>query len=603
MDYRWQIKELTAREEQLSALLSDELGISKVAASLFVNRGVTSAEAARSFIRPTKTPLHDPFLMRDMEAAERRLDKAVRNKERILVYGDYDVDGTTAVSLVYRFLSFVENKENVQSYNVQSTKEQYLRFYIPDRYKEGYGISFQGIDYAEAEGCSLIIALDCGIKAVDKVQYARKRNIDFIICDHHKPGDELPKAVAVLNPHREDCPYPYKELSGCGVGFKLMQAYAIRHDISFSVLFNLLPLLGMSIASDIVPINGENRTLVSLGLQEINRTTMPGLVALMRTAALEQGAIGITDLIFRFGPRVNACGRIRSGAEAVKLLITDNMAEAEELAQAVEEHNTERKGLDKSIFEEAVSMLQADKENADKYSTVVFSPKWHKGVIGIVASRLVEQYYRPTVVFTQDPDTGMISGSARSVDDFDLYSAIESCSDLLTHFGGHTFAAGLSMPLENLPEFKQRFENYVAENILPSRRQPVIYIDAKITLADITPQFVKILKCMEPFGPGNPRPIFLTENLINYRYTRRVGKEGEHLHLNVTDRSTSPEGAELFIDGIAFRKGDLALHLQNGHPVDICYTLEENHFGGRTTIQMKAEDIIPSKSSRRDCAD
>lgn len=571
----WQINTFTEEQQALRDRLAAELQISSLSAGLLISRGLTTAEQARSFIRPQLSGLHDPFLMKDMTEAEARLSEAIAGKQRILIYGDYDVDGTTAVSLVFSFLR-------------QFTDA--IDFYIPDRYSEGYGISFQGIDYALSTGCQLIIALDCGIKSVDKVAYAAARGIDFIICDHHKPGEELPAAAAVLNPHREDCSYPYTELSGCGVGFKLMQAYAMQHNIQIDSLRALLPLLAMSIASDIVPITGENRILAHFGLLQINKCPSLGLRTIMSLAGLQPGRITISDLVYKIGPRVNACGRIRSGADAVRLLTTDDPNQAEELAQAVEDNNNERKGLDKTIYEEAMLQLREDPLTEQRNATVVFAPHWHKGVVGIVASRLTENFYRPTIVLTQGDD-GLISGSARSVSDFDIYSAIDSCRDLLTNFGGHDFAAGLSMYPENLPAFKERFEQYVSDHILPHQKEPVIHVDAEILLADITPQFFRILQCLEPYGPGNPRPIFITRNLINYRYTKRVGKQGEHLKLNVTDRSINAAGSPVFIDGIAFHQGDFAPLLQNGQAVDVCYRLEENCYNGHVSIQMQVEEI------------
>ena len=571
----WQFNTLTEEQQQLRDHLAQDLQISPLSAGLLISRGLCTAAEARSFIRPQLSGLHDPFLMKDMTEAEARLSEAIAGKQRILIYGDYDVDGTTAVSLVFSFLR-------------QFTDA--IDFYIPDRYTEGYGISFQGIDYAHSTGCQLIIALDCGIKSVDKVAYATARGIDFIICDHHKPGEELPAAAAVLNPHREDCLYPYTELSGCGVGFKLMQAYAIQHNVQMDSLRALLPLLAMSIASDIVPITGENRILAHFGLLQINKCPSLGLRTIMSLAGLQPGRITISDLVYKIGPRVNACGRIRSGADAVRLLTTDNPHEAEELAQAVEDNNNERKGLDKTIFEEALQQLHEDPLTDQNSATIVFAPHWHKGVVGIVASRLTENYYRPTIVLTQGDD-GLISGSARSVSDFDIYSAIDACRDLLTNFGGHDFAAGLSMLPENLPAFKKRFEQYVSEHIQPHQKAPIIHVDAEILLADITPQFFRILQCLEPYGPGNPRPIFVTRNLINYRYTKRVGKQGEHLKLNVTDRSINTAGSPVFIDGIAFHQGDFAPLLQNGQAVDVCYRLEENFYNGHVSIQMQVEEI------------
>lgn len=575
VETKWHINELTEEQLEIRNALAAELGISPLSASLLVTRGLLTAADARAFIRPQLSQLHDPFLMKDMKEAEVRLSAAIAGGERIMIYGDYDVDGTTAVSLVYTFLhSFYDN----------------IDFYIPDRYTEGYGISFQGIDHAKATGCSLIVALDCGIKSVDKVAYAAEHGIDFIICDHHKPGDELPAAVAVLDPQRDDDTYPYKELSGCGVGFKLMQAYAKQHGISFERLRPTMALLAMSIASDIVPITGENRILAHYGLQEVNRNPSLGLRTIMNLAGIAPGRLTVSDLVFKIGPRVNACGRIRSGADAVRLLITEDTEQAKELAQAVEDNNNERKDLDKSIFDEALRQVEQDPERDTKASTVVFSPNWHKGVVGIVASRLTESYYRPTIVLTQGDD-GLISGSARSVSDFDIYSAIDSCRDLLTNFGGHDFAAGLSMAPENLDAFKERFEAYVQAHIQGYQKEPQINVDAEIIFADITQQFFRIIQCLEPTGPGNPKPVFVTRGAINYRYSKRVGRSGEHLRLNVTDRSVSDYGSPVFIDGIAFGKGDFAPVLQNGQAVDLCYALEENCYKDHVSIQMMVQDI------------
>lgn len=506
--------------------------------------------------------------MKDMDKAVDRITRALENHEKILIYGDYDVDGTTAVSLMYKFLHSLYDQ---------------LDYYIPDRYTEGYGISFRGIDYATEHECTLIIALDCGIKSVDKVEYARKRGIDFIICDHHMPDETLPNAVAVLDPHRNDDPYPYTDLCGCGVGFKLAQAYAQRHQIAFDTLRPLLELVAMSIASDIVPITGENRILAFFGLREINRWPSVGLKSIMDMAGIHPGKLTISDLVYKIGPRVNACGRIKSGIEAVRLLITEDAELAADMGKAINDYNKSRQDMDKSISEEALQQLQDDPENDRKYSTVVFNPTWHKGVVGIVASRLTETYYRPTIVLTGSED-GIISGSARSVSDFDIYSAIDSCRDLLTNFGGHVYAAGLSMREDNLPEFKRRFEEYVAAHITPEQQEPVISVEAEIQLTDITPQFFRILQSLEPYGPGNPRPVFVTRNLINYRYTKRVGKTGEHLKLDLTDRSAS-------IAGIAFGMGDFATYFQNGNAADVCYELDENHFNGITSIQMQVHDI------------
>ena len=568
MSSHWHISPLSDEQAAACKRLARELHISEASARLLVVRGIRTKDEASAFVHPSLKALHDPFLMRDMEPAVERLQRAVKNHERILVYGDYDVDGTTAVALMYTFLR---------------TQTDNLIYYIPDRYKEGYGISFQGIDTAEAEGCSLIVALDCGIKSVDKVEYARERHIDFIICDHHTPGDELPRAVAVLNMKRADCGYPYKELSGCGVGFKLVQAYAMRAGIPMEQIYPLLPLTAMAIASDLVPITGENRLLAFYGLRQMNAYPSVGIRAIMQVAGISEKSINTSDLVFKIGPRINACGRIHSGTAAVELLITDDEVFARSRAEEVNTYNTERKDHEVRTTEEALAMLRQDPDNEQKHTTVVYSPTWHKGVVGIAASRLTETYYRPTIVLTAG-ENGIISGSARSVSTFDIYTAIDSCRDLLTNFGGHKFAAGLSMQEQDLPEFKRRFEEYVAAHITAEQMQPVLHIEAEIALEDITPQFFNILCHLEPFGPGNPHPVFLTRGLINNHGTRRVGKLGEHLKLDVTDRTAA-------IAGIAFGQGEKALHLQNGGSADICYHVEPNTYNGITNIQMVVVDM------------
>ncbi len=568
VDYQWEITTLTPEQQDAQMRLEHDLNISAASARMLVVRGIETADAAREFVRPSLDRLHDPMLMRDMDKAVERLTRAVSKGENILIYGDYDVDGTTAVALMYRFLHPLT---------------EHIDYYIPDRYTEGYGISFRGIDYAEEHRCSLIIALDCGIKAVDKVEYANGKGIDFIICDHHTPGDTLPQAVAVLNMKRADCAYPYKELSGCGVGFKLAQAYTQQHHLPKEHLVPLLQLLAMSIASDIVPITGENRILAYFGIRQLNRHPFAGLTALMQVAGIEQGRLNINDLVYKIGPRINASGRMKSGSEAVSLLITDDLAQAQRQASEINTYNTERHDCDTETTRQALDMLAADPDNAQKHSTVVYSPEWHKGVVGIVASRLTESYYRPTIVLTAG-ENGIISGSARSVGGFDIYSAIDSCRDLLTNFGGHVFAAGLSMEAKNLPEFRRRFEEYVRTHIREDQLQPTLHIEAEIQLADIDTQFFNILRHMEPFGPGNPRPMFVTRRLINNRSTRAVGKNNEHLRLDVTDRTAA-------ITGIAFGRADMEMHLRNGLPVDICYELDENTFHNKTTIQMMAQDI------------
>lgn len=567
MEINWKIKELTLEEQVTAERLSNELEISPVAGRLLASRGIRTAAEARSYIRPSLDSLHDPFLMRDMGAAVDRLCRAIDNHERIMVYGDYDVDGTTAVALMYSFLR---------------TQTDNLIYCIPDRYTEGYGISTKGIDTAKEKGCTLVIALDCGIKAVDKMDYANNLGVDFIVCDHHTPGDVTPRAVAVLNMKRADCLYPFKELSGCGVGFKLVQAYAQRRGIDPQEIYKLLPLLAMSIASDIVPVTGENRILAFYGLRAINAFPSVGVQAIMKVAGIEGKTINMSDLVYKFGPRINAAGRIKSGAEAVRLLITDDAEAALQFAQDIDSYNQDRRDFDSKTTDEALEQLQKDPMNAERFTTVVYSPDWHKGVVGIAASRLTETYYRPTIVLTAGEDD-IISGSARSVSDFDIYTAIDSCRDLLTNFGGHKFAAGLSMHKADLPEFKRRFEEFVAAHITPEQQQPTLEIEAEVELSDMNWKMYKILQCLEPFGPGNERPLFLCRNLINNRNTRAVS-EGKHLHLDLTDRIVA-------MDGIAFGQGDKAEHLQNGLGVDVCFYLEENSYRGRITLQMNAQDI------------
>ena len=567
MEINWHIKERTPEEQAAAERLSTELEISPVAGRILADRGIRTAAEARAYIRPSLDSLHDPFLMRDMGVAVDRLCQAIDAHERIMVYGDYDVDGTTAVALMYSFLR---------------TQTDNLIYYIPDRYTEGYGISTKGIDTAKAEGCTLVIALDCGIKAVDKMEYASSLGVDFIICDHHTPGDIIPRTTAVLNMKRPDCLYPYKELSGCGVGFKLVQAYAQRRGINPQEVYRLLPLLAMSIASDIVPLTGENRILAFYGLRALNAAPSVGLQAIMQVAGIAGKTVTMTDLVYKFGPRINAAGRIKSGAEAVRLLITDDAEAALRFAQDIDSYNQDRRDYDSKTTDEALEQLQKDPMNSSKFTTVVFSPNWHKGVVGIAASRLTETFYRPTIVLTAGDDD-IISGSARSVSDFDIYTAIDSCRDLLTNFGGHKFAAGLSMHKADLPEFKRRFEEYVATHIKPEQQVPTLDIEAEVELSEMNWKMYKILQCLEPFGPGNERPLFLCRNLINNRNTRAVS-EGKHLHLDVTDRLVA-------MDGIAFGQGDKASHLQNGNAVDICFYLEENTFRGRTTLQMNAQDI------------
>ena len=581
MTYKWNIRCLTAVEQEIQQQLEHELNISSAAARMLVVRGIQTADEARAFVRPSLEMLHDPFLMKDMDKAVERLHQAITQGEKILIYGDYDVDGTTAVAVMYRFLQNLVSNLSPLTFN--------LDYYIPDRYTEGYGVSQQGIDYAAAQGCNLIITLDCGIKAVEKVAYAASKGIDVIVCDHHTPGEELPNAVAVLNMKRSDCPYPYKDLSGCGVGFKLAQAYTSRYDLPFDNLIPLLQLLAMSIASDIVPITGENRILAHFGIQQLNKAPFTGLSAIMAVASIEEKRLTISDLVYKIGPRINACGRMKSGRAAVELLLTDDPDFARQQAEEVNHHNEDRRDCDTETTKEALAQLQGDPMFANRRSTVVYAPHWHKGVVGIVASRLTENYYRPTIVLTASED-GIISGSARSVGGFDIYAAIDSCSDLLTNFGGHKFAAGLSLHINDLPEFQERFEAYVAAHIREDQLQPTLQIEAELQLGDITKSFYNVLRHLEPFGPGNPRPLFVSRHLINHRDTRAVGKEREHLRLDVTDRVNA-------ITGIAFGRADMAEYIQNGNAVDICYELNENTFNHYTTIQMMVQDIQPCSAN------
>ena len=587
MQYKWNIRCLTAVEQELQQQLERELNISSAAARMLVVRGIQTADEARQFIRPSLDKLHDPFLMKDMDQAVERLHRALIQGEKILIYGDYDVDGTTAVALMYRFLLPLTSHLSPLTSNLSPLTSN-LDYYIPDRNAEGYGVSQRGMDYAIEQGCSLIITLDCGIKAVEKIAYAAEHGIDVIVCDHHTPGDELPPAVAVLNMKRKDCPYPFKDLSGCGVGFKLAQAYTQRYlsNSETSILLPLTQLLAMSIASDIVSVMGENRILAYYGLRQMNAQPFTGLSAIIQVAGIESKQVTINELVFKIGPRINACGRMKSGRAAVELLLTDDPVFARQQAEEVNHHNDDRRDCDSETTREALELLQADPDYPNRRSTVVYVPHWHKGVLGIVASRLMESYYRPTIVLSAGED-GIISGSARSVDGFDVYAAIDSCHDLLTNFGGHKYAAGLSMREEDLPEFKERFEAYVAAHIRPDQLQPTLDIESELQLCDITRSFYNVLRHLEPFGPGNPRPLFVSRRLINHRDSRVVGKDREHLRLDVTDRVNA-------ITGIAFGRADMAEYIQNGNLVDICYELNENTFNNHTTIQMMVHDIKPS---------
>lgn len=572
METQWIFSPIDATQEILQQQIATELGVSPVIAKILVQRGVTTFEEARLFFRPDLSQLHDPFLIKDMDKAVERLNVALSKKEGILIYGDYDVDGTTAVALVYNILHRYTSN---------------IDFYIPDRYTEGYGISYKGIDFAKTQGYSLIIALDCGIKAIEKVDYANKLGIDFIICDHHTPDDELPKALAVLDSKRNDCTYPYEHLSGCGVGFKFMQAFAQDNGIPFDKLKPLLDLVVVSIASDIVPITGENRILASFGLKQLNENPSLGLKSIINLCGLSNKDITISDIVFKIGPRINASGRIQSGREVVELLVTHDVDFAKEKSDCINSYNDERRNIDKQTTEEAKLVL-GDISEGDS-SIVIYNSEWHKGIVGIVASRLAEEYYRPTIVLTLA--NGFISGSARSIPGFDIYKAIDNCRDLLENFGGHIYAAGLTLKESALEEFKQRFETYVRANILPEQKSPQIEIDAEIAFKDITPKFFRILKQCGPFGPGNMKPVFCTRRVFDYNgNSRLVGREHEHLKLELVDAS-----CENVMNGIAFRMKDYNDDLKAFNPLDICYTIEENVFNGNTSLQLQVRDIKLSK--------
>lgn len=568
IEKRWLIKEKGDSEkvEKLSSLLNVDQKI----ANLLVQREVETYEEARVFFRPELSDLHDPFLMKDMDKAVERLIIAVDKQEPILIYGDYDVDGTTAVAVVYNYLKNFHNN---------------LKYYVPDRYNEGYGISFKGIDYAEENECTLVIAVDCGIKAVEKTAYAKEKGIDIIICDHHNPGDELPEAHAVLDPKRRDCEYPYKELSGAGVAFKLMQAYCTKIEAKPEVLYKNLDLVVVSIGSDIVPLTGENRILSYYGLQQLNTDPCPGLKSIIEITGMIDKEIQVNDIVFKIGPRINAAGRMESGITAVELLVTESESFAEKIGAEINTINSSRKELDHVITDEALNMIASNEISKSAYTTVVFSKDWHKGVIGIVASRLTETYYRPTVVFTKS--NGKATGSARSVPGYNLYNAIEHCSDLLENFGGHMYAAGLTLDMENLEEFKERFENYVKETITEEQRIPVIIADMEIEIKDITPKFYRLLKQFAPFGPENMTPTFVSRGVYDNGSIKLVGKTKDHLKLKVIQHL----GDNRCVDGIGFNFGKFNDYIKEYKPFDLCYQIFENHFMNQTFLQILIKDI------------
>ncbi len=580
LEKRWVVK--SQGEAKVVAELSTGLGISPVLANLLVQRGIDTLDKASRFFNPRLEELHDPFLMKDMDRAVERIEKAVKNNEKIMVYGDYDVDGTTAVALVYTFLRRLGHDN--------------LRFYIPDRYNEGYGVSIKSIDYAASKGVSLVITLDCGIKASEKVAYAKEKGIDYIICDHHLPADHLPEAVAVLDPKRHDCEYPFKELSGCGVGFKLVQAYALRNNIPFSEVERLLDLVVVSIASDIVPLTGENRILAHYGLKRLNENPGKGLLSIIKICGLEKHTITIDDIVFKIGPRINAAGRMRvdeedenaapsGGHAAVNLLIERNEKAAENFGSMIDTFNQDRKSIDRSVTIEAHELIESNPELKNRKSTVIYNPKWMKGIVGIVASRLIETYYRPTVVMTMS--NGFATGSARSVPGFDLYQAVESCADLLENFGGHMYAAGLTMKPENVEEFTRRFNAYVEEHIDPQMLIPQVEIDAELLFSDITPAFRRDLNRFQPFGPGNTAPVFITRGASSHGDARLVGAECEHLRMDLMQR----QKPNTTLQAIAFQQPTHFEWIRSGRPVDVCYTIVENHYRGTVSTQLRVKDI------------
>lgn len=552
-------------EEEVIQDLQQTLKISESIARLLAQRNITTEDHAKAFFKPKIEDLHDPFLMKDMDVAVARLNEAIAKGQKVLIYGDYDVDGTTAVATFFGFMS---------------NYHDHLAYYIPDRYKEGYGVSQEGIQYAVENDFSLIITLDCGIKAIDRVAEAKQQGVDVIICDHHTPGDELPPALAVLDPKREDCTYPYQELSGCGVGFKLLQGFCLQNNIEERALFEYLDLLAVSIASDIVPLTGENRILAFYGLKKLNQSPRPGLASLVNLSKSKK-SLTISGIVFGIGPRINAAGRMKHAGAAVELLLAKSIDEAETLASSIDLQNDERRNFDLSITEEALEMISNNNELKTAKSTVLFKNDWHKGVIGIVASRCIEKFYKPTIILTESNDK--VTGSARSVDGFDVYQAISECSDLLEQFGGHKYAAGVTMEAENVEAFRQRFEEVVAKNITQEQTKPVIKADAVIFLDEINDRFYKIISQMAPFGPKNMQPVFVSENV--FASNARVLK-GEHLKFTVKQ-----EGTDAAFDAIGFGLGEYMDLIDSGMRFHMAFTIEENEFRGITTLQLMIKDI------------
>lgn len=572
MNFRWNYQPPTSELKEEAEALSRKIGISPILCKLLIQRGLKSEAEVQQFFNPQLKELLDPLLMEDMDKAVDRINSAIENNERILVYGDYDADGTTAVALVYNFL-----------------RRRYtnLDYYIPDRYNEGYGVSYQGVDYAFNTGVKLVIVLDCGIKAIQEIQYAKDQGIDFIVCDHHVPDDELPPAVAILNAKREDSTYPFKHLSGCGVGFKLMHAFALSNEIPFTELIPSLDLVAISTASDIVPIMGENRVLTYYGLQQLNSNPSIGLRAIIQVCKLGDKTLTINDIVFKIGPRLNAAGRMSSGKKAVDLLVEQDYNRALELAAKIDQENDDRKKDDKEMTEEANEIVKAlEQEGQHQNAIILYNENWKRGVIGIVASRLTEIFYRPAIVLTKTGN--LATGSARSVSGFDVYKAIESCKDLLENFGGHTYAAGLSLKIENVPEFKRRLEEYVAGHIEPDQIEASIDIDAEIDFKDITPKFFRDLRKFQPFGPDNQKPVFCTRNVYDYGTSKVVGRGQEHIKLELID---SKSGHPL--NGIAFGQSKHLNYIKTKRSFNICYYIEENNFR-RGDVLLQIESIKPN---------
>ena len=575
MQFKWNYEPPTPEKQQAAKELAEKIGMSPVLAGLLIQRGIKTESAAKRFFRPMLNELIDPFLMNDMDVAVDRLNDAMGRKERIMVYGDYDVDGCTAVALVYKFLQqFYSN----------------IDYYIPNREGEGYGVSRQGIDFAAETGVKLIIVLDCGIKAIDEIAYAKERGIDFIICDHHEPDDELPPAVAILNPKRRDSTYPFKQLCGCGVGFKLMQAFTKNNGIPFSRLIPLLDFCAVSIAADLVPVEGENRILAFHGLKQLNQSPSIGLKAIIEICGLTNRELTMSDIVFKIGPRINASGRMQNGKEAVELLVERDLQKALTEATRINEYNEQRKDVDKQMTEEANEIVARLESQRHMQSIVLYDEGWKKGVVGIVASRLTELYFRPTVVLTVID--GMASGSARSVAGFDIYDAVKSCRDLLENFGGHTYAVGLTLRKENIPEFRRRFQDYVSHHILPEQTQQTLDIDLELDFHDINKRLLNELKRLAPHGPGNDKPLFITRNVYDYGTSKVVGRHQEHIKLELVDSKSA-----VVMNGIAFGQSAAARYIKSKRSFDIVYTIEENTYK-RGEVQLQIEDIRPSEDEQ-----